>query len=264
MDITEKLFNDFSSFSEVDAIALGGSRAAEIYDESSDYDVYVYVTESIPDGKRREILSHYCAVAEIGNHYWETEDNCTLNNGIDIDIIYRDIDDFAAGISRTVDKYEATNGYTTCMWHNLLNCKIIFDRNGRLAELQSRYNVPYPPTLRKNIIERNMKLLSGALPSYDMQIKKAADRCDTVSINHRTAEFLASYFNVIFALNSLTHPGEKRLVQLCKKYCKVLPNNFEENLNALFAGMFSGDVYARIEAIVDELKITVKNTEENL
>lgn len=258
MEIT-KLFNDISSLPEVEAVALGGSRAGTVYDERSDYDVYVYVTEDIPESKRREIFSRYCTVTEIGNKYWETEDNCTLKNGVDIDIIYRDPGDFAAGISRTVDKCEATNGYTTCMWHNLLNCKIIFDRNGRLGELQRRYNVPYPAALRKNIIERNMKLLSGALPSYDTQIKKAADRGDTVSINHRTAEFLASYFNVIFALNSLTHPGEKRLVQLCKERCKILPNNFEENLNGLFAGMFSGDVSALIKKIVNELQITLKN-----
>lgn len=264
MDITEKLFNDISNFREVEAIALGGSRAGNVYDEKSDYDVYVYVTENIPENKREEILSRYCSVTEIGNHYWETEDNCTLMGGTDIDIIYRDLDDFADGISRTVDKCEATNSYTTCMWHNLLNCKIIFDRSGRLSELQKRYNVPYPKALRKNIIERNMKLLSGALPSYDMQIKKAAGRGDTVSINHRTAEFLASYFNVIFAMNSLTHPGEKRLVQLCKERCKILPNNFEENLNKLFAEMFSGDVSKSIERIVNELKITLKNEGENL
>lgn len=264
MDITEKLFNNISSFHEVEAIALGGSRAGNVYDEKSDYDVYVYVTEDIPESKRREILLRFCTVAEIGNHYWETEDNCTLIGGIDIDIIYRNLDDFAAGISRTVDKCEATNSYTTCMWHNLLNCKIIFDRSGRLSELQKRYNVPYPKDLRKNIIERNMKLLSGVLPSYDMQIKKAAGRGDTVSINHRTAEFLASYFNVIFAVNKLTHPGEKRLVQLCKERCKILPNNFEKNLNELFSEMFSGDVSDPIEKIVNELKITLKNQEELL
>ena len=264
MDITEKLFNEIISLPEVEAIALGGSRASEIYDEKSDYDVYIYATDDISEDKRREIFSRYCTVTEIGNRYWETEDNCTLNNGIDIDIIYRSLDDFAEEISRTVDKCEATNSYTTCMWHNLLNCKIIFDRNGRLGRLQKRYDVPYPETLRKNIIERNMKLLSGALPSYDMQIKKAAGRGDTVSINHRTAEFLASYFNVIFALNSLTHPGEKRLVQLCKERCKVLPNNFEKNLNGLFTEMFSGDVSNHIEKIVNELKITLENEVEKL
>ena len=56
-----------------------------------------------------------------------------------------------------------------------------------------------------------MKLLSGMLPSFDAQIEKAENRKDFVSVNHRVTEFLASYFDIIFALNEMTHPGEKRM-----------------------------------------------------
>lgn len=253
----EKIFKEFSECPEVEAIALGGSRASGKSDDKSDYDVYVYISGEFSKEKRSEILSRHCSVSEIGNSYWEPEDNCILNDGIYIDIIYRDLDEFSAGISETVDRCVPRNGYTTCMWHNLLGSKIIFDRNGRLARLQNRYDIPYPDELRKNIIERNMKLLSGVLPSYDLQIKKASERGDTVSINHRTAEFLASYFDIIFALNRLTHPGEKRLVQLCSESCKILPKDFEKNLNELFHGMFSGNVCSYIEKIVEEIKVTV-------
>ena len=51
-----------------------------------------------------------------------------------------------------------------------------------------------------------------------------------VSINHRVAAFLASYFDIIFAVNELLHPGEKRLIPYAKVNCKVLPKDFEENL----------------------------------
>ena len=101
-----------------------------------------------------------------------------------------------------------------------------------------------------------MSLLSGMLPSYDGQIKKAVEREDLVSINHRVSAFMESYFDVLFALNELTHPGEKRLVSLCKKNCRILPADFEENIEKLFAHLFTkpefvGDDIARI---VDELK----------
>ena len=69
------------------------------------------------------------------------------------------------------------------------------------------------------------------MPAYPKQIIKAVQRNDFVSINHRITEFLASYFDLLFAINEVTHPGEKRLVQLCKTQCKILPENFEENLN---------------------------------
>ena len=67
-------------------------------------------------------------------------------------------------------------------------------------------------------------------------------------------EFLASYFDIIFALNEMTHPGEKRMQSICAKECKILPNNFEENLNRLFAGMFRENISPVIRDIVDEIK----------
>ncbi|HBI91575.1 MAG TPA: DUF4037 domain-containing protein, partial [Terrisporobacter glycolicus] len=44
----EDLFKDISKWKQVEAIALGGSRAGGKYDDNSDYDVYVYVKENIP------------------------------------------------------------------------------------------------------------------------------------------------------------------------------------------------------------------------
>lgn len=250
----QDLFKELSDCDEVRAITLGGSRATGKNDDKSDYDVYVYVNSELPAGKRRDILSKYCSRMEIGNHYWEPEDNCVLNDGADIDIIYRNLEVFMEGISRVVDDAQACNGYTTCMWHNLITCKIIYDIDGKLEEYQKRYNIPYPQELKKNIIIRNMNLLSGCLPSYDMQIKKAAGRGDFNSVNHRITEFLASYFDVIFALNEMTHPGEKRLVSICKEHCRILPDNFEENLKFLFESIMKHNVHNVAESIVLELK----------
>jgi len=176
---------------------------------------------------------------EIGNQYWEQEDNCRLINGVDIDLLYRDLDNFTAGIAAVVEEFQARNGYTTCMWHNLLTCKILFDRNGRLSQAKARFSVPYPPQLRENIVRRNWNLLHAALPAYDGQIRKAVKRGDLPSITHRTAAFLESYFDLLFALNSVTHPGEKRMAQLCRERCRVLPERFEENLRQLLSDLFA-------------------------
>lgn len=83
--MVEELFRELSMLDEVKAIALGGSRAGDTFDEKSDYDVYLYCTGAVDENIRKKILSKYCSVMEIGNHFWEYEDNCTLNNGIDID-----------------------------------------------------------------------------------------------------------------------------------------------------------------------------------
>ena len=235
----EKLIEELSELPQIEAIALGGSRAGNRFDEKSDYDVYLYCTGPVSEEVRRGILEKYCSYMELGNSFWELEDNCTLSNGIDMDILYRNLDDFTRGLSYVVEQCQPYNGYTTCMWHNLLTCKVLYDRNGRLAEAKERFAVPYPAQLKANILDRGWKLLHGSMPAYELQIKKAVQRGDLVSINHRVAAFLESYFDVIFALNEQTHPGEKRLMSICMDTCKILPNCFEENLNALFSHMFN-------------------------
>ena len=254
-----KLFQELGTLPQVEAIALGGSRATGRHDENSDYDVYIYVTDSIPEADRKSILEKHCKYMEIGNTFWELEDDVTLQDGIDMDIIYRNMTDFENAVSSVVTDGIAYNGYTTCMWHNLITSKIVLDKNGHLHRLQETYTIPYPKKLKENIISNNLNLLSGMLPSFDMQIRKAENRGDLVSVNHRVTEFLASYFDIIFALNEMTHPGEKRMQTICSRECKILPYHFDENLNKLFEGMFRTDISPVISDMVHELKkITVQ------
>lgn len=238
------LWSEFALLPEVEAIALGGSRAGADYDEKSDYDLYIYCSSIPHESMRKRILEKCCQYMEIGNTFWELEDDCTLKDGVDIDILYRNIEDFTQTIRSVVEEHIAYNGYTTCMWHNLLHSRILYDKNGKLENLQNKYRISYPDELRDNIISKNLRLLTGNLPSYDAQIKKAAARKDMVSVNHRTAAFLESYFDIIFAMNKLTHPGEKRMVQYAKEQAEILPADFEENLNKLFQDLFTNSAGA--------------------
>ena len=253
-----QLFEQLSNLPQVEAIALGGSRATGRNDESSDYDVYIYLSGSVDPEGRRQILADYCQYMEIGNSFWELEDDVTLKNGIDMDIIYRDMDDFERSVASVVTDATAWNGYTTCIWHNLITSRVVFDRSGKLSALQEKYRVPYPRQLKDNIIANNMKLLSGMLPSFDTQIAKAEKRGDRVSVNHRVTEFLASYFDVLFALNEMTHPGEKRMQSICSRECRILPERFDENLDRLFAGMFRENISPVIGDMVRELRKIVE------
>lgn len=67
--MVNEIFEKLSALPQVEAIALGGSRANGVFDEKSDYDVYVYVTDNIDNGVRENILAPYCSQMEIGNHY---------------------------------------------------------------------------------------------------------------------------------------------------------------------------------------------------
>ena len=193
----------------------------------------------------------------LENKFWEVEDNCTLSDEIDIDIIYRNINDFENNIENVVEKHRAGNGYTTCFWHNLKNSKVLYDPHKEFYKIQERFEVPFPKELKENIISKNFRLLTGNLPSYDKQIIKAFDRGDFVSVNHRIAAFIESYFDIIFAINELTHPGEKRMIQYAKEHSKILPKDFEENMNELLNSMGS-----TLEHVENNLKNIIKNLED--
>jgi len=235
----EQVIREFSALPQIEAIALGGSRAGSHFDAKSDYDIYLYCREAISEDVRSHILDKYCAHLELGNHFWELEDNGTFLNGIDFDILYRNLDDFTAGVAAVVENCQNANAYTTCMWHNLLHSRILYDPAGRLAEARSRFDVPYPALLKERIISQGWKLLAESMPAYADQIRKASFRGDLISVNHRVSAFLETYFDVIFALNEKTHPGEKRMVQLALETCPLLPEGFEENLLLLFSHMFT-------------------------
>ncbi len=102
----EEILLALKSLDTVEAVALGGSRSTGANDENSDYDIYVYCAE-IPTAETREnLLGKYCSIAEFGNHYWESEDNTVMNNGIPVDIIYREVDRFGRYIDTVIKGWQ--------------------------------------------------------------------------------------------------------------------------------------------------------------
>lgn len=231
----EKIINEFVKFDEVEAIAIGGSSAAKTSDNISDIDVYVFVKKNIPVSQREEIVKKYSSKYEVGGEYFGSGDEFFVDKlNCQFDVMYWNVDWFNSVVQNVWDKHYPSNGYTTCFLYTLKNFRILYDKSGWLRLLQEHLNTPYPPELKQNIIKRNFMLMKDKpFASYYEQIEKALVRNDLVSVNHRISAFLASYFDIIFALNELLHPGEKRLLNYAKENCKILPVNFEENINSL-------------------------------
>ena len=93
------------------------------------------------------------------------------------------------------------------------------------------------------------------MPAYYFQIEKAIKRKDYVSINHRLAALLASYFDILFAINEMPHPGEKKLVNILKEKATKLPFDMEKNLNDLLisTASFNERILAEVNKLVDNL-----------
>jgi len=236
-EILNSLTEDFSRLDEVEAVALGGSSAVGRDDSTSDYDIYIYCTKIPSPEKRRAIAEKYADDPEIDNQYFETGDEYTFREtGKPVDIMYRNVDDMEAHVKSVWQEGNAQMGYTTCFVDNINKSEILYDKDGKFRRLQAKTQTPYPEKLRQNIIDKNFTFLKDAASSYYKQIDKASKRGDMVSVNHRSAAFLASYFDVIFAKNRVLNPGEKRLVDFALKNCRILPEDFEKDVNALAVG----------------------------
>ena len=247
----EILCSNLFNLDGIVAIALGGSRATKAQDSKSDYDLYVYYDTLPKTEDRHNAIKECCEDTEIGNTFFEFEDDCTLINHIDIDIIYRKLSDFKKEIESVVFLHQAHNAYTTCMWHNLINCQILKDTNNILKDFQASATISYPPELKVAITKNGLQLLSGSLPSYDKQIIKASYRGDFLSVNHRIAAYVETYFDVLFALNEMTHPGEKRMLAYALK-AKKQPKNFKSDLEQLISLVSSNDT-PKLESVLKAL-----------
>lgn len=251
-----EILDEFKKFPQVKAVAIGGSSAAKTSDETSDIDVYVFVTSHIPVPDRDKIIRKYSSKYETGGEYFGSGDEFFVDEiNQQLDVMYWNIDWFNAIVENVWFKHYPSNGYSTAFLYTLKNFNIIYDTENFLKNLQDSIETPYPTELRKNIIHRNIMLLKDKpFASYYEQIKKAVKREDLVSVNHRIAAFLASYFDIIFAVNELLHPGEKRLVSYCKKHCSILPKDFEQNIDRLLIQPNSDTL-----KILDEIIINLKS-----
>lgn len=231
------IINQFKSFNEVKAIAIGGSKMSQTADKSSDIDVYVFVDKDIPVEKRESFIKPISSRYEIGCDYFGSGDEFFVDKmGQQLDVMYWNKNWFENVIHNIWEKHQPSNGYSTCFLHTLNIFDIIHDTDNWLHGLKDKLKTPYPEKLKDNIIKRNMMLMKDKpFASYYEQIEKAVKRDDVNSVNHRIAAFMGSYFDVIFAKNKILHPGEKRLVQFAKNNCKKLPENFEENIRKVLA-----------------------------
>lgn len=240
--ILEEIINDFKDIKEVAAISFAGSSTSKRNDNLSDIDIDIFTYSDIPIEIREKIVSKYANYKEVGNDYWGQGDEFILKDtNTPIDIAYFGMSWIEDVIDNILIKFNASTGYSTCFWHNIKNSNIIFDREGRLTKLKEITNCSYPIKLKENIIEKNYPLLKRNISSYYNQISKAINRGDLNSINHRLTGFLASYFDIIFAINEIPHPGEKRLINIIKNTCTKIPRSFEADINKILRLSGSGD-----------------------
>ena len=257
-----KLISWLTTTEDLQALVLSGSRTGLVIDDLSDYDLYVYSEKPLSLEIRHEMASLFASKAEIGNSFFDEGDELFLQDGTAVDIMYRSLEWAQQHVEWVWETHHASVGYSTAFIHNLKTATILYDTDGRFAQIQKQLESPYPKELTKAILAKNYPLLRRKLmASYYEQIEHAIIRKDLVSQAHRTSALLASYFDILFAINGQTHPGEKKLVAWAKKTCNLLPEGFETMTNQVVLHIGQEDLLQYIDALLDGLDTLLKRKE---
>lgn len=250
MAIARTVAMAFGDVPGVVAVAAAGSEVAGLADTHSDIDLYVYAHETPDLLARRSIAARFAIHAEVGNDAWEPGDEWIDSaTGVHIDVMHRSPAWIEGQLDRVLVRHEASTGYSTCFWHNVVHSQPLVDPTGWYGELQSFAAKPYPPALKRAIVAKNHPILRDSLSSYLRQVELAVARADAVAVQHRVSAILTSYFDILFAVNGLPHPGEKRLVEYAATRCPKLPPGFEEHIAATLGAAASPPDRAIVSAL---------------
>jgi hypothetical protein len=231
--VARRIAREFARHAAVRAVVTSGSLGTGASDAFSDIDLYVYADDE-PPLAFREAIAGSAPVRALGNTFFEPGDEWTdAASGLGVDIMYRQPAWIEDRLDAVLVRHDASVGYSTCFWRNVLDSVPLFDRDGWFAHLQGRSSVAYPEPLRAAILAKNLPLLADHVTSFARQLELAARRGDVVSANHRAAAFLASLFDVLFALNRRPHPGEKRQLAWVARECPVRPAELDARVRAL-------------------------------
>ncbi len=227
----------FLQFAPVEAVVLSGSATSGMADERSDCDLYVYWRGPVPPADRERVIRRR-SVRQLQLHrtFWEWEDAWVEEDGKGVEVMYRDCGWTEGEVAARLDRAEAAVGYSTCVLFSLQHAQPLVDPNLWFNGIQRTVqNTPYPDALALAIVGKNLPVLGEIHGSYEDQIRSARAREDAVSLNHRTAAWLASYFDILFAANRRYHPGEKRLLRAAGALPST-PSAMAEGIRAICAG----------------------------
>jgi hypothetical protein len=256
LELARQIAARYAEIPLVRAVAVSGSTASQAAEPGSDIDMYIYVERAVPLDQRMIAAQPYNPDAEFDLQLFETTDNyVNAETGYPLDVLYRWVSWTEGEMARIFDEPVGWLGYTTSVWYNIKIALPLFDRDGWFAGIQAKAKQPYPEALRRAIIEKNTLVARSTMFSYMQQIEKAVKRGDLVSVNHRIAALLASYFDILFALNRQPNPGEKRLISFAETLCPLRPEQMRTDIEAVLRLGGTGDpaTPAAAQHLLDQL-----------
>ena len=249
----DSLVDRLSALRAVRAVVMTGSRASGSSIASSDVDLFVYVDGDVLDdrGEIAAELGDQSAAVLVDVSPFGSIDVWRGSSGLWFDILYWTTAWAEDQLDRVLIRHEASLGYTTAFWRSIATATSLYERDDWHPELRERARSPYPAELTDAIVSLNYPWLTDHPFSFRHQLETAVARRDRVSINHRLAAWIGSYFDVVFAVNRVLHPGEKRQLEFAEAECRTLPTQMRSDVEA---ALDASDPMPPIDRLVDGLR----------
>jgi hypothetical protein len=210
-----------------EAMSLGGSAGAGLDDAQSDLDIHVYWRPPLATPEQRAAQLAGCAdpgSIELEVRFWGLEDHLRVG-GRDVELIYVHLEDLRAEVDRAYAEGLGAEGFATAQLYYVANGRPFYDPKAELAALRARL-ATYPEPTRRRLLESHPALLRA----YLRHLRVAQSRGDLLFAQHRRYTIQMVFFNALFALNRLYHPGEKRLLIHAQR-CAVQPPDLAARWN---------------------------------
>lgn len=210
------------------AIAQGGSTAAGLADEDSDFDVYMYYHQPLAASADRAARLRPLAdegTLEVGIPTFGLEDHLHVQQKL-IELVYLDLDRLSAEAKQAYGQGLSSEGYTTALLYILVRSPVLHDATGEVTALRAQLQAGYPEPTRTRLLREHPEVLR-----YYLELLRISQRRDDrLFVQHMRYSIQTIFFNLLFALNRLYHPGGKRLLMHAQR-CAVQPADLAERWN---------------------------------
>lgn len=225
-------------------IAIGGSHAKGSGDSLSDVDIYLFANEVLPAARRDErVVDELGAEArpeswgvddsfvQGGTDFWHADQRveCWLRSTGEMDRTLRGC--LAGGVRREYVVWTVMGCLSYTALADVHSMKIVDDPHGILARWKAAV-ATYPEALRQSILGRFMP--EAAFWPENFHYRTAVQRADVVYTSAIVQQVLHALIQVLFALNRVYFPGEKRLAYAMQRL-PVQPSGFAHRVQELLA-----------------------------
>jgi hypothetical protein len=223
-------------------IAAGGSRVKGIGDEQSDVDVYLFTADAFPPSDRSAWTEQALGPAaqtvswelsdvfvEGGTDFWYRGQKVEtwLRNARRVETTLAAC--LAGEIRRDCVAWTVMGFYNYVILSDIHVMQIVEDPYGILARWKAQV-AEYPRALRQAIVGRYLR--EAKFWPENFHYRSAVERADVIYTAGIVQQVLYALIQVVFALNEVYFPGEKKLAVTLEKL-KAKPPGFTRRVQEL-------------------------------